>query len=136
MRRRVQYFRQEDEMATSTPTVIAAFSKFVAAAKATALIRLVRYLVNESLLPVSSGNLADIYGVDERAAFHLRADTCAREAIGVMPRAWQHLLYQERLEQRCPHFRTLESILSTMRSHTVLQLLCIPPQNRHHYHAA
>ncbi|KAK8766516.1 hypothetical protein V5799_006703 [Amblyomma americanum] len=49
-------------MVTSTPTVIAAFSKFVAAAKATALIRLVRYPVNESLLPVSSGNLADIYG--------------------------------------------------------------------------
>ncbi|XP_077497844.1 uncharacterized protein LOC144108498 [Amblyomma americanum] len=119
------YFRQEDEMVTSTPTLIAAFSKFVAAAKATALLRLVRYLVIESLLPVSSGNLADIYGVDERAAFHLRADACAREAIGVMPRAWEHLLYEERLEQRCPRFRTLESILSTMRSLTV-QLLCIP----------
>ncbi|KAK8773691.1 hypothetical protein V5799_011774 [Amblyomma americanum] len=77
-------------MVTSTPTVIAAFSKLVAAAKTTALLRLVRDLVIESLLPVSSANLADIYGVDEHSAFHLRADACAREAIGVVPRAELH----------------------------------------------
>ncbi|XP_075526570.1 endothelin-converting enzyme-like 1 [Dermacentor variabilis] len=112
--RKRDYFGPDDDVVTSTPTLVTTFADFVAVTKPIDLVLLVRYLAVESLLPVSSSHLVDVYSIDRKAAFRLRVHACLRDAIDIMPRAWEHLFYQERLGQRYPALdATMTSILDS-----------------------
>ncbi|XP_065305657.1 neprilysin-1-like isoform X2 [Dermacentor albipictus] len=108
------YFGPDDDVVTSTPTLVTTFADFMAVTKPIDLVLLVRYLAVESLLPVSSSHLVDVYSIDRREAFRLRVRACLRAAIDIMPRAWEYLFYQERLGQRYPALdATMTSILDS-----------------------
>ncbi|KAH6922513.1 hypothetical protein HPB50_015237 [Hyalomma asiaticum] len=90
----------EDDVVTSTPAQVTSFSYFFAATKPIEMVCMIRYLTVEALLPLSSSRLMDVYDVDRKTAFQVRVRACWRDAMQVMPRAWEHFFYQERLGQR------------------------------------
>ncbi|XP_077531340.1 neprilysin-1-like [Haemaphysalis longicornis] len=95
------YFEPTDVLVTATPTLVSALCAFVHSTPEPSVetLRLVRYLLVESLLPVATGQLADVYGLGRRDAFRLRADACLRDAVALLPRAWEHLFYEDILAQ-------------------------------------
>ncbi|KAH6922765.1 hypothetical protein HPB50_018925 [Hyalomma asiaticum] len=90
----------DDDVVTSTPAQVTSFSYFFAATKPIEMVYIIRYLTVEALLPLSSSRLMDVYDVDRKTAFQVRVRACWRDAMQVMPRAWEHFFYQERLGQR------------------------------------
>ncbi|XP_050023613.1 neprilysin-1-like [Dermacentor andersoni] len=91
------YFDGESELATTNPELLMGFASFATQQGGARLLNLVRYLLVERLLPVSSPKLADIYNVTGSEAFSVRVAACRREVVGLTPRAWADLIFRNLL---------------------------------------
>ncbi|KAH7971394.1 hypothetical protein HPB49_023264 [Dermacentor silvarum] len=91
------YFDGDSELATANPELVKGFASFAVQEGGARLLNLVRYLLVERLLPVSSAKLADIYNVTGNEAFGVRVAACRREVVGLTPRAWADLIFRNLL---------------------------------------
>ncbi|KAH6941300.1 hypothetical protein HPB50_016073 [Hyalomma asiaticum] len=91
------YFDGDSELATGNPERVKGFAAFAVEQGGARLVNLVRYLVVERLLPVSSFNLAEIYNITEKDAFRVRVAACRQEVVGLTPRGWADLVFRNLL---------------------------------------
>nr|XP_054923408.1 uncharacterized protein LOC126525010 [Dermacentor andersoni] len=91
-------YRMSSEVASATPSLVHELGVFLHEEAPTGrALNLVRYLLFERLLPLSTSRLEETLDVNARDALKLRIRACRDAVRRVEPRAWQFLTLQSKI---------------------------------------